>query len=319
MILVTGANGFVGRQVVASASERGIAVRGAVRRAVEIRVPEAEYMVGAELESTISWMPYLRGVETVIHTAARVHVMNETANEPLADFRRINVDGTINLARQSAAAGVRRFIFISSIKVNGEHSLPGVPFNATDIAAPGDPYGVSKYEAESALWTLARETSLEVVVIRPVLIYGPGVKANFAAMMKWLQRGVPLPFGAIYNKRSLVALDNLVDLILTCVASPAAAGQTFLVSDDEDLSTTALLKRMAIALGVSSRLIPVPSVLLSLGARLGGRENLRRRLFDSLQVNINPTKKRLAWRPPITVDDALRKAAADFLARQAGR
>lgn len=243
--------------------------------------------------------------------------MNEEAADPLAEFRRVNVEGTLRLAWQAAEAGVRRFVFVSSIKVNGEHSQPGQPFTADQTPAPGDPYGVSKMEAEQGLRVLARETGMEVVIIRPPLVYGPGVKANFLAMMRWLQRGVPLPLGGVTeNRRSLVFLDNLIDLIVTCIDHPAAANQTFLVSDDEDLSTAALLRRMAAALGRPARLIPVPAGLITLGARLIGRPGIAQRLCGSLQVDIGKTKSLLGWVPPVSVDEGLRRTAEHWLKTQ---
>ena len=240
--------------------------------------------------------------------------MNEEADDPLAEFRRINVDGTMRLARQAAEAGVRRFVFVSSVKVNGDCSQPGHPFLADQTPAPGDSYAISKCEAEAALRELTQEAAMEVVIIRPPLVYGPGVKANFLAMMRWLQRGVPLPLGGVTdNRRSLVYLDNLVDLIVTCVDHPAAANQTFLVSDDEDLSTEALLRRIAGALGRPARLIAVPAGLLTLGARLIGHSAVAQRLCGSLQVDIEKTKELLGWTPPISLDDGFRRTAVHWL------
>ncbi|MGC7840695.1 UDP-glucose 4-epimerase family protein [Pseudomonas wayambapalatensis] len=311
-ILLTGATGFVGKAVLEKLRQRGDSVVIAVRQPGFEPASGVEAFHCAQLDGEADWTPALRDVGTVIHCAARVHVMNDTEHDPLAAFRRINVEGTLNLARQAAAAGVRRFVFVSSIKVNGEGTAKGRPYTADDIPAPADPYGVSKREAEDALHQLARETGLEVVVIRPVLVYGPGVKANFQAMMRWLDKGVPLPFGAIDNRRSLVALDNLVDLITTCMDHPAAVNQTFLVSDGEDLSTTGLLRRMAAALGRPARLLPVPSALLELAATLLGKRALSQRLCGSLQVDIEKTRSLLGWTPPVSVDNALRQAARDF-------
>lgn len=319
MILVTGANGFVGRAVVADAVRRGMTVRGAVRRAPHLPIVGAEYALGLDLGPDANWSSAIVGVDCVVHAAARVHVMNDTVSDPIREFRRVNVEGTARLARQAAAAGARRLIFISSIKVNGEKTIEGRPFRATDPPAPVDPYGISKHEAEQELRLIGDKTGLEVVVIRPVLVYGPGVKANFAAMMRWLRRGVPLPFGAINNRRSLVALDNLVDLIRTCETHHAASGRTFLVSDGDDLSTTELLRRMSSALGVAPWLVPVPEFLLQLGARLAGRGDLGRRLFDSLQVDIEPTTAQLGWVPPVSVDEELRATANAVLNRELNR
>jgi nucleoside-diphosphate-sugar epimerase len=242
--------------------------------------------------------------------------MNDVATDPLAEFRRINVAGTLQLARQAAKAGVKRFVFISSIKVNGESTTLGQPYTAQQAPAPIDPYGVSKWEAEQQLLALATETGMEVVIIRPVLVYGPGVKANFLSMMKWLYKGVPLPLGAIHNKRSLVALDNLVDLIVTCIDHPQAANQTFLVSDGEDLSTTELLQRMSQALGKRPRLLPVPAWMLATASTVLGKKSISQRLCGSLQVDITHTRQQLDWTPPVSVDVALRKTAQHFLEQQ---
>jgi len=242
--------------------------------------------------------------------------MNDDTADPLREFRRINVDGTLQLARQAAEAGVKRFVFISSIKVNGESTVPGQPFTAAQAPAPIDPYGVSKWEAEQQLRKLSAETGMEVVIIRPALVYGPGVKANFLNMMKWLYKGVPLPLGAIHNKRSLVALDNLVDLIVTCIDHPRAANQTFLVSDGEDLSTTELLQRTSRALGKLPRLLAVPAWMLETAAKILGKQSIAQRLLGSLQVDIAHTRETLGWTPPVSVDAALRKTAQHFLEQQ---
>jgi nucleoside-diphosphate-sugar epimerase len=312
-LFLTGATGFIGRAVVADLVGRG-SLRIAVRDKDAGNWAEGVDVVQASLSADQDWSSVLAGVSVVIHCAARVHVMNEEATEPLAEFRRVNVAGTLRLARQAAEAGVRRFLFVSSIKVNGEHSQPGRPFTADQHPAPGDPYGISKCEAELGLRTLSQETGMEVVIIRPPLVYGPGVKANFLAMMRWLWRGVPLPLGNITdNRRSLVFLDNLVDLIVTCIDHPAAANQTFLVSDDEDLSTTALLRRMAAALGRPARLVPVPVGLITLGARVIGRPGVAQRLCGSLQVDIGKTKELLDWSPPVSVDEGLRRTAEHWL------
>src|SRR5690554_2902252 len=248
-ILLTGATGFVGRAVLDRLVHDGQQVKAAVRNPNAELAGQAGLVVVDGLDADTEWTSALEDVSAVIHSAARVHVMNENSTDPLAEFRKVNVEGTLNLARQAAAAGVKRFIFISSIKVNGEGTALDQPYTALDRPAPQDPYGVSKMEAEQRLREIAQQTGMEVVIIRPVLVYGPGVKANFRSMMNWLNKGVPLPLGAIHNKRSLVSLDNLVDLIVTCIDHPAAANQTFLVSDGEDLSTTEMLRRMGEALG----------------------------------------------------------------------
>lgn len=220
----------------------------------------------------------------------------------------------MNLARQAVDAGVKRFVFISSIKVNGEETLPGQPFCVDDDPRPADPYGISKMEAEQELRTLAQETGLEVVIVRPPLVYGPGVKANFLSMIRWVARGVPLPLGAIHNQRSFVALGNLVDFLVTCVEHPHAANQTFLVSDGEDFSTTELLKRIAAAMGRPAHLIPVPVRLLKVGLGLLGKGAIASRLCGSLQVDMSRTRELLGWTPPLTVDEGLRSAVAAYKA-----
>ncbi len=312
-VLVTGASGFVGRGLLKELPRRGHVAIAATRRAIS-RLEGAEQCFQiADVGADSHWLPALEGIEAVIHAAARVHVMQERGADPLVEYRRVNVHGTLRLARQAAAAGVRRFVFISSIKVNGEGTDLGKPYSAGDVPAPVDPYGISKLEAEQGLLALAAETGMEVVIIRPVLVYGPGVKANFRSMMNWLSKGIPLPLGAIHNKRSLVSLDNLVDLIVTCLDHPAAANRVFLVSDGEDLSTTELLRRMGAALGKPARLLPVPAVWLETVARLFGREAIAQRLCGSLQVDIEQTRRVLGWTPPVTVDEALRKTARDFL------
>ncbi|MEO6598946.1 MAG: NAD-dependent epimerase/dehydratase family protein, partial [Polyangiaceae bacterium] len=242
------------------------------------------------------------------HAAARVHVMRENASDPLAEFRRVNVDGTLHLAREAARANVRRFVFLSSIKVNGEVTSRGRPFTADDPPGPVDPYGISKNEAEQGLWQIGAQTGMDVVIIRPVLVYGAGVKGNFRSMIGWLREGVPLPLRAIHNKRSLVALDNLVDLIMVCLRHPAATNQTFLVSDGDDLSTTELLRRACIALNTPARLLPMPPRVLELIARLAGKSDVAQRLLGDLQVDIRKTIRLLDWTPPVDVQTALARA-----------
>jgi nucleoside-diphosphate-sugar epimerase len=265
------------------------------------------------LSSETDWTAALRNVEQVVHLAARVHVMNDKNPDPLAEFRRVNVEATANLARQAAAAGVKRFVYLSSVKVNGEFTEAGQPFTADDAPAPKDPYGVSKHEAEQLLRLIAAETGMEMAIIRPPLVYGPGVKANFESMMQWLARGVPLPLTAVtQNRRSLVALDNLVDLIVTCLHHPAAANQTFLVSDGEDISTAELLNRMGAAMGYSARLFYLPPALLKLGATVLNKSGVYQRLCGSLQLDIAKTRQLLEWIPPVSVDEGLRHAAEGF-------
>ena len=313
-ILVTGASGFVGGALCRRLVELDTCnTRAALRKAGAALPPGVVSKTVGELTCSADWAPALAGVDTVVHTAARVHVMKETASDSLAEFRKVNVDGTLHLARQAAVAGVRRFIFISSIKVNGESSSPGQPFFADHEPAPLDAYGISKFEAEQGLYQISQATGMEVVVIRPVLVYGPGVKANFQSMLRWVQRGVPLPFGAVDNRRSLVSVINLVDLIVTCIDHPNAANQTFLASDGDDVSLTQLLRQLGIALGRPARLLPVPQKTLLLAARLLGRRDLAQRLFGSLQVDIGKNHQLLGWTPPLTLEQGLAITARSFL------
>lgn len=310
-ILITGASGFVGSAVLQHLQDINASVRPVLRSTAsasrEISYAE-ETMLVPTLDANTNWSAALVGVETIVHCAARVHVIHDEVEDPLTEYRRINVEGTLNLARRAVTAGVRRFIFISSIKVNGESTQPGRPFNAEDVPAPEDAYGISKAEAEAGLQQLAHETRMELVIIRPVLVYGPGVKGNFASLLRWLQCGLPLPLGSIKNnRRSLLALDNLVDLIRICINHPRAAGQTFLVSDDEDLSTIDLLQRMSQVIGYPTRLLPVPLAALRLAARVLGKSNMVERLIGSLQVDITKTRDLLGWRPLLTVDEGLRR------------
>lgn len=314
MVLVTGANGFIGKAVCSDLPARGYRVLGTVRQKLSLTAESGrEQVVMDEIDSNSDWSGALAGVDSVVHLAARVHLMRETAADPLTEFRRTNVALTLNLARQAARAGVRRFVFISSIKVNGEVTPVGQPYTASDVPQPTDPYGISKYEAEIGLKAIAAETGLEVVIIRPVLVYGPNVKANFSSMMNWLLKGVPLPLGSLRNKRSFVALDNLVDLIAVCIQHPAAVNQTFLVSDGDDLTISELLRRTGVALNRPARLIPLPVVILRAGAKLLHQEAVMQRLLDSLQVDITKTRCVLGWTPPVRVDEALKETAQHFL------
>lgn len=299
-ILLTGATGFVGKALVA-------ALHASELRLLSRKDPQQTHGIfcQAEIDRTTDYSAYLHNVDVVIHTAARVHVMEESSSDPLSAFREVNTAGTANLARQAAASGVKRFIFVSSVKVNGESTTNKKPYRYDDIPAPEDAYGLSKKEAEEELWQICKGTQMELVIIRPPLVYGPGVKANFAAMMKLAQKNLPLPLGSIHNKRSLVALDNLVDLILTSVSHPKAANQTFLVSDDEDLSTTELLEKMTYAAGKRPWLLPFPVSLMRGLAAIFKKKAIADRLFGSLQVDIQHTKDTLSWRPVVSLDQAL--------------
>jgi nucleoside-diphosphate-sugar epimerase len=312
-ILVTGATGFVGSALLKRFDSECVSVRAAARFCPNDLPTSADFLKIDDLSSGFDWSPGLMGIDVVVHTVARVHVMRDKASDAMSAYRMLNVDATLNLARQAASAGVSRFVFLSSIKVNGESTKGNRVFTADDIPAPIDSYGISKLEAEQGLHEIALQTGMQIVLIRSPLIYGPGVKANFQEMMRWLSFGIPLPFGAVQkNRRSLVALDNLVDLICVCVQHPDAANQIFLVSDDEDLSTTDLLRRLANALGKPACLIPVPVMLMQWIAAAVGKKTLATRLCESLQLDISKTRRLLGWSPVVNTDTGLQLAANYF-------
>ena len=307
--MVTGANGFVGAALCDTLEAAGLRVRRAVRTSSR----PAEIAVGS-IGSDTDWIPALAESEVVIHLAARVHVMKDSSADALCAYREVNSTGTRRLAEQAASSGIRRFIYLSSIKVNGEGTVPGSPYGPSDEPRPEDPYGLSKLEAERAIAEIAGRSGMEFVVVRPPLIYGPGVRANFHSMMRLVQRGIPLPLGCVTgNRRSLLSLENLNHLLLNCLDNPAAANRTLLASDGEDLSTADLLRRLGLAIGQPARLLPVPVPLLDFGARLLGRQDLARRLLGSLQVDIGETRKVLGWNPPVSVDEGIRRAAISIL------
>lgn len=304
-ILLTGANGFLGRAVYAELTLKGYDALCAVRRPFQLA--GAKTVIITALEEQTDWAEYLGGVDCVIHTAARVHIANDTAQDPYKEFYKVNVIGTMNLAQQAAQCGVRRFIFISSIGVNGKQST--FPFLETDSPSPQDPYAISKFEAEQKLLALAKNTGLQIVIIRPPLVYGDNAPGNFGSLVRWVSRGVPLPLGAVNNKRSFVALGNLVNFIVHCIGHPKAANEIFLISDGEDVSTTELIKRTAKAFGKRPMLVPVSVGLMKLAAKLIGKEELATRLFGSLQVDNSKARELLAWKPVITMDGQLQKTA----------
>lgn len=309
-ILLTGASGFIGSKLLEDLSTDKILSLGRDR-------PEglpSEKFFKLEIDNNTDYSVALSGVGVVVHLAARVHVMNDAVSNPLEEYREVNTRGTINLARQAASAGVKRFIFVSSIKVNGEGTSQDKPFTSADLHAPEDDYGLSKSEAERQLFEIVKETGMEVVIIRPTLVYGPGVKANFAALMNLVSKGVPLPFGCIKNnKRSLVSVDNLVDLIITCIDHPNAANQVFLVSDDHDVSTREMVLHMAQALGKPTWQLPVPIWCYNLAGKALNKSDVVDRLTGSLQVDISHTKETLGWVPPQSLQEGFKQTAEAFL------
>lgn len=312
-ILMTGSTGFVGTNLVKSLTLKSdYIVKSAVRHAVN-KDDGLLFEVG-DINASTDFGLALNNVTVVVHCAARAHVMDDKEAEPLTLYREVNTAGTVNLAKQAIDSGVKRFIFISSIKVNGEGTLVGCPFKTEDNHAPEDDYGLSKSEAEKQLVALAKDSSMEVVIIRPTIVYGPGVKANFASLMSLVSKGIPLPFGSItQNKRSLVSINNLVDLIVTCIDHPKAANQVFLVSDDHDVSTAEMVRELAIALDKPTWQLPVPIWCYKLFGKLFGKSDIVDRLTGSLQVDISHTKETLGWKPPQTLQEGFKQTAQAFL------
>ncbi|MBN1005325.1 UDP-glucose 4-epimerase family protein [Amphritea pacifica] len=307
-VLVTGATGFVGKALLDNLStDIGNDCLGIVRSYPQDSPANHNLHVVRDISDSVAWGDLLSNRDVVIHTAARVHVMCDKGGGSLREFHQVNVIGTLALARLAAAAGVHRFVFISTVKVLGEFTCESQPFTAISPPNPAGAYAKSKYEAELGLMQISVETGMDIVIIRPPLVYGPGVKANFLRMIHWVERGIPLPLGAIHNKRSFVALDNLIDLIVTCIDHPAAANQVFLAGDGEDLSTSDLLRGIARAMGKPSRLIPFPERFLRLGAKLIGKKALADRLLGSLQVDISKARDLLGWEPPLSVEEGLKR------------
>ena len=307
-VVITGASGFIGGALVPKLVQQSWPVR-VLNRSELPHGRDAAAAPSCTGLSSPNGRPLLNAGDCLVHLAARVHVVSERAQNPLAEFRRVNVNSTIALAQHAAQAGVKRFVFVSSVKVHGEHSVLGRPFTETDSPNPQDPYAVSKLEAEQGLREIAEQTGMELVIIRPPLVYGPGVKANFAALMRAISRGLPLPFGAIQNKRSLVGLDNLIDFIVSCLNHPAASGETFLISDGEDVSTAELVDKMGVALGRPARTLSVPQPWLEWMARAAGKPDIAQRLCGSLQIDITKARSLLKWQPPMTLAQGLQKTA----------
>ncbi len=304
-VLVTGASGFVGRKLsIDLALSEKFKVSGTSRQL------KSSFGSGIELLNICitplsDWSASLLNKQVVVHAAARAHVPPDSSSDPLAAFRTVNVDGTLNLARQAADAGVKRFIFLSSIGVNGVSNQ--APFTVNDLPNPSEPYAHSKWEAEQGLMQIAEQSDMEVVIIRPPLVYGPNAPGNFGRLVRWVEKGIPLPLGAVHNQRTLVGLDNLVDLIRVCIDHPAAANRVILAGDDEDVSTTQILEGIAEGMGKPSRLIPVPESLLWAGASLLGKRAMAEKVLGSLQVDISDTKKLLVWEPPYSFAEGMKR------------
>lgn len=310
-VLVTGANGFIGRSLIEKLlMTGGFQVLAMVRR--ETSLPDRIQQCIADLLDENGWIPLLRDVDAIVHLAGRAHVLNEKETDPLPAYRRINVEATCRLARHAAEAGVRRFIFVSTIKVNGENTDGRAPFTNHDAAKPVGPYALSKYEAELALQDIARHSGMELVIIRPPLVYGPGVKGNFATMLDWLARGFPLPLGAVDNRRSLLAVDNFCEFLSLCIEHPKVAGHTLLISDGDDLSTTELLKTLKDGMHVNTCLLPVPARMISILATLSGHGARSDRLLGNLQVDPSDTFRLTGWQPSKPVHAALRETATRY-------
>jgi nucleoside-diphosphate-sugar epimerase len=317
-ILVTGANGFVGAQLSKTLARSGHEVRNTARSLASNSSTTRE-LITCDLESVDNLDHLTTGCDAIVHLAGRAHVMSDNPATSESLYVSANVDVTRKLAQSAARTGVKRMILMSSVKVNGESTTINTPFTAQDIPNPQDPYGRSKTQAEQALWEITSTSDLEGVVIRPPLVYGPGVRANFASLIGIVGRGLPLPLGSIQNKRSFVSLDNLVDLISTTVQSPNAAGNTFLVSDGHDLSTPELVRSIASALDQSPKLFPFPSALLKLAATASGKRGAYDRLCGSLTVDIALTKQKLSWTPPFTVQDSMQRTVDAFIQSKESR
>ena len=307
-VSVTGASGFVGRTLLPALSLRSHVIVAAMRAAPSDRHTPSNSVAIGDINAATNWSDALHGADAVVHLAARVHIMRDAARNPLEEFRRVNTAGTLNLARQAAAAGVRRFIFLSTIGVNGNSTSHGKMFTETSASLPHDPYSVSKHEAEVGLRAISKSTGMEIVIIRPTLVHGSKAPGNFGKLTRLVAKSLPLPLASIDNRRSLVGIDNLVDFIVTCLEHPAAANETFLVSDGEDLSTPDLIRRMARAMNRSARLLPVPKSVLVAAAAMLGKRDMAQRLCSSLQVDISKSRTLLGWNPPVSVDEGLRRA-----------
>jgi len=310
-ILLTGATGFVGNRLLTMLKEKGHQCRAAVRRPSSSVDVQTDSVVVGEIDAGTDWTQAVKDIDVIVHLAARVHVMNDQADNPLVEFRKINLEGTRSLAEAAVKAGVKRFVYISTIKVNGEVTK-GSPFTSQDAPSPSDPYAIAKWEAEKALQEISRETGLEVVVIRPPLVYGPGVKANFLNLIKLVRKRIPLPLAGVNNKRTLVALDNLADLIMSCCEHPDAAGHIFLAGDDESVSTAELITRIAGSFGQRSPVFYFPPALMAWVASLLGKQAVWHRLSGSLQVDNSEAKKIMGWQPVTSMDEELKRIVSSM-------
>ena len=315
-ILITGANGFVGSMLCTTLARSKHEVIAAVRITQKTQSSQIVPTVVGEIGGQTDWRNALAGCDVVIHLAARVHVMHEHAKDPLAEFRRVNVVGTEYLARSAAANGIKRLVYVSSIKVNGEETTGEVSYTEHDLINPQDPYGISKWEAEQALHRVAKETGLELVIVRPPLVYGAGVKGNFAQLLSVLARGIPLPLASIKNQRDLIYVGNLVDALITCATHSNAAGQTYLVSDGERVSTPNLIRNLAKALGKSNLVFPFPISVMRFCAGLLGKSAAVDRLTQSLRVDSSKISKELGWQPPYSMQQGLKATADWYLAER---
>jgi len=316
-ILVTGATGFIGRALCVELLRQGHAVRAALRREQDREravIEGVEHAITGDITAATDWHAALKGVEAVVHLAARVHLMRDEASKPLTAYRAINTQGTLNLARQAASAGVRRFLFVSSIKVNGEGL--DIPYTEDDPPMPADPYAVSKWEAEQGLMAIAAQTGLELVILRPPLVYGPGVGGNFLRLLRVIHRGIPLPLGSIHNQRDLLYLGNLINAMVLCLNHPSAQGKTFLIRDGEPLATPDLIRRLAREMQRKPNLFPIPPIVLCLLGKMTGKSGEITRLTGAMRIDDDKLRTQLGWEPPFTVDAGLRETVNWFLKQQ---
>ena len=307
-IVVTGPTGFVGQALTRYLNQQNFSVTATVRRPASTLPLSVQQIPVGDLLPDTDWQPALNGADTVVHLASRVHIMNDKAECPLTAFRRVNVEGTVRLAKCAVRVGVKRFVFVSSIKVNGEETKH-TAFTEKDIPAPQDAYAISKWEAEQALRKIEAESGMEVVILRPPLIYGPGVKANFLNLVKLVDKGIPLPLGCIKNTRSLLGLSNMVSAITTCITHEKAAGKTYLLSDGEDVSTPELVRRIGAALDKKPKLLPVPTAWLQLAGKLTGKTAQVERLLGSLAIDSSKIRNDLDWKPVCSMQEELAKMA----------